>query len=170
MEQPGRGLPKLPRLVTATGSLGARYTPGEVLRYKLSWEKRCAEADAGEIDSPVEEVHETKLIKGGKHEDYPFNMVAGDELVFAIVANDYLDIVICDEQDLDEWAGEEIEIDEDDEDRPLPAGYWHKTDVINCGDQRFEAPEDGRYVLLLINWDDEATEVIVDAAVWEAEE
>lgn len=157
-------------LVTATGSLGARYTPGEVLRYKQLWEKRCAESDEIEIESPVEEVHETKLIKGGEHEDYPFDMAEGDALVFAIDANDYLDIVICDEQELDEWAGKEIEIDEDDVDRVLPAGYWHKTNVMNCGVQRFEAPEDGSYVLLLVNWDDEATEVAVDAAVWEAEE
>jgi hypothetical protein len=34
----------------------------------------------------------------------------------------------------------------------------------------FEAPEDGCFLLLLINWDDEATEVAVDTAVWEAED
>lgn len=157
-------------LVTATGSLGASYTPGEVLRYKQLWEKRCAEADELEIDSPVDEVHETKLIEGGEHEVYPFDMAEGDELVFAFDANDCLDIVICDEQDMDDWAEGNIDDDEDDEERPLPAGYLHKRDVINCREQRFEAPEDGSYVLLLVNWDDEATEVAVDAAVWEAEE
>lgn len=90
-------------LVTATGNLGSKYTPGEVLRYKQLWEKRCAEADEDEIDS-------------------------------------------------------------------LPAGYWHRADVIECREHSFAAPAAWRYVLLLINWDDKATEVAVDAAVWAAEE
>ena len=38
------------------------------------------------------------------------------------------------------------------------------------GEYRFIAPENGHYVLLLINWDEEPTEVTVDAAVWEAED
>ncbi len=33
----------------------------------------------------------------------------------------------------------------------------------------FIAPKACRYVLLLVNWDDEATEVSLDAAVWAAE-
>ena len=51
--------------------------------------------------------------------------------------------------------------------RPLPDGYWHKTNVITGDEYRFVAAEDGCYVLLLINWDEEQTEVTVDAAVWE---
>jgi len=46
---------------------GAHYTPSEVLRYKLDWEKRCGKADKDDIDSPADEVHETKLIEGGEH-------------------------------------------------------------------------------------------------------
>lgn len=170
-------------LVTARGNVGSQYTPGEVLRYKKLWEKRCAEADDDDIDSPIAEVHETKLIDGGEHEVYPFDMDAGDELVFSIDANDCLDIAICDEEDIDDWAdgddddnddGEEEEGDDEDEDdeddRPLPEGYWHKTNVIEGEEYRFDAPESGSYVLLLVNWDQEATEVTVDAAVWKAEE
>jgi len=168
-------------LVTAKGNIGSQYTPGEVLRYKKLWEKRCAEADEEDIDSPVAEVHETKLIDGDQHETYSFDMEAGDELVFSIDANDCLDIVICDEEDIDEWAdgddgkdgeddeGNDEDEEEDDEDeRPLPDGYWHKTNVITGDEYRFVAAEDGCYVLLLINWDEEQTEVTVDAAVWEA--
>lgn len=155
-------------LVTATSSLGASYTPGEVLRYKQLWEKRCADADKDEIDSPVEEVHETKLVEGGEHEVYPFDMNEGDQLVFSIDANDFLDLVICNEEDVDAWVDEEVD-DEDNEECPLPAGYWHRTAVVECREHRFEAPEDGRYVLLLVNWDDEATEASVDAAVWAAQ-
>jgi hypothetical protein len=164
-------------LVTAKGNVGASYTPGEVLRYKLLWEKSCAEAGAEEIDSPVEEVHETKLIDGeGGYEAYPFDMEEGDELVFSIDANDALDIVICDEEDVEAWAeGEdededEEEDDEEEEECPLPPGYWSKTGVIECSEKSFVAEEEGRYVLLLVNWDDEATEVTVDAAVWEEAE
>jgi hypothetical protein len=165
-------------LVTGKSNLGVSYTPGEVRQYKLKWERRCAEAEEGEIDGPIAEVHETKVIEGDEHEVYPFDMEAGDELVFSIDANDCLDIVICDEEDVDEWAdgddnddddGEEEDEgdDQDDEDdRRLPEGYWHKTNVITGEEYRFVAEEDGRYVLLLINWDEEATEVTVDAAVW----
>jgi len=65
---------------------------------------------------------------------------------------------------LDEWSEAEH-----DEARPLPDCYWSRTGVTE-GEYAFVAPEEGRYVLLLVNWDDEATEVTVDAAVWEAEE
>jgi len=170
-------------LVTAKGNVGSQYTPGEVLRYKKLWEKRCAEADDEDIDSPIAEVHETKLIDGdGGYEVYPFDMEEDDEMVFSIDANDCLDIVICDEEDVDEWAdgddddddddGEKEDEDEegddedDEDDRPLPAGYWHKTNVVTGEEYRFVAAEDRRYVLLLINWDEEETEVTVDAAVW----
>src|SRR2546429_7065325 len=105
-------------------------------------------------------------------------METGDELLFSIDANDCLDIVICDEEDVDEWAdGEDDEYYEADEgeddfveeDRPLPSNYWCRTSVITGEEYRFVAQEDGRYVLLLINWDEEGTEVTVDAAVWKAE-
>jgi hypothetical protein len=32
------------------------------------------------------------VIRGGKHEEYPFDMKRGQELVFAIEANDELDL------------------------------------------------------------------------------
>ena len=53
--------------------------------------------------------------------------------------------------------------------RPLPPGYWHKTNVIAGDEYRFVAEDTGSYVLLLVNWDDDPTEVTVDAAVWSAE-
>jgi hypothetical protein len=155
-------------LVTATGNLGARYTAGEVLRYKQLWEKRCAEANKNEIDFPREEIHVEKVLRGGEHEPYFFDMNADDELVFAIDANDYLDIVICNEDDLDTWAEGEAD-NEEEEECPLPEGYWHRTDVINCK-ETFEAPQQGQYVLLLVNWGKDDIEVTVDAAVWEPEE
>lgn len=173
-------------LVTQKGNLGSQYTPGEVFQFKLLWEKRCAETVSNELDSPVEELRETKVIEGGEHEAYPFDMTRGQELVFSIDANDDLDLVICDEEDINAWIGEENEEegdededeDEDwegdDETEPdehtLPEGYWHKTGVVECSEKRFIAPRRGRYVLLLVNWDDEATEVSVNAAVWSAED
>ncbi|MFO0453672.1 MAG: HNH endonuclease [Pseudomonadota bacterium] len=152
-------------LVTVKGNLGSNYRPGEVLRYKQLWEKRCAEADEDEIEAPVEEVHETKLIDGNGNEEYPFDMDEGDELVFSIDANDYLDLVICEEEDIEAWSK-----GEHDEERPLPEGYWHKTGIMEASDYRFVAPEDGHYVLLLVNWDKDPTEVAIDAAVWEGED
>ena len=163
-------------LVTATSSLGARYTPGEVLQYKRQWELRCEEAIDDDIESPVEEIHETKVIGGDEHQDYPFDMTKGDELVFSIDANDYLDLVICDTEDFEGWAadaGDEGDCgvdDDDDGEQTLPDCHWFRTAVIRGDEYRFVAPEDGRYVLLLVNWDDEPTEVTVDASVWEDEE
>jgi hypothetical protein len=111
-------------------------------------------------------------------------MKRGQELVFAVDANDALDLVICHEEDIDAWTGDDEDDpddedegdddtedeDQDDDDRSLPEGYWHKTGIIACNDQSFTAPKRGRYVLLLVNWDDDPTEVTVDAAVWEAED
>ena len=82
-------------LVTAQGSLGSNYTAGEVRRYKHQWEKRCAEASADDIESPIEEVHVSKLIYVDGNEEYPFDMNWGDELVYSISANDYVDAAIC---------------------------------------------------------------------------
>jgi hypothetical protein len=156
----------------------------------MLWEKRCAEADAEDIDSPIAEVHETKLIEGdGGYEIYQFDMEEDDELVFSIDANDFLDIsrsvmkktpmngptattmlvrlIIARTNLEDEDEGDDDEGDEDD--RPLPPGYWHKTNVIAGDEYRFVAEGAGSYVLLLVNWDDDPTEVTVDAAVWSAE-
>lgn len=152
-------------LVTAKGNLGANYTPGEVLHYKQIWEKRCAEAK-DDIDSPIEEIQETKVIDADDHEIYEFDMEEGDDLVFSVDAEECVDLVICEEENFDDWADGEV----NDEERPLPDGYWHRTDVLECGEYQFTAPHEGRFVLLVINWDDEPTEVTVDAAVWAAEE
>ena len=158
-------------LVTVKGGLGARYTPGEVLRYKLDWERRCGEGDADDIDSPIEELNETRLIDGGAHEIYPFEMEEGDELVFSIDASDPLDVVVCGEEDAEAWsAGEADEDDDDDGERPLPTGYLHLTGLSECRERSFAVPEDGCYALVVVNWEDGATEVTIDAAVWAAEE
>lgn len=151
-------------LVTAKGNLGSSYSPGEVLQYKKLWEKSCAEADEQEIESPIEEVHETKLIEGNEHEEYPFDMQEGDELIFSIKASDCVDAVISDDEAVDRWAEGDV-----DEERQLPESYWHKTGVIH-GEYAFIAPEEGQYVLLLVNWDEDSTEITVDVAVWEPTE
>ncbi len=91
-------------------------------------------------------------------------MGRGDELVFSIEANDYLDAVICEEADVEEWTEGEF-----DEESPLPDEYWWFRRRVKEGNYRFTAPQDGRYVLLLVNWDEDETEITVDADVWEAE-
>jgi len=161
-------------LVSAKGSLGARYTPGEMLRYKVEWEKRCAEAEEDDIDSPAEEINETRSIEGDTHEIYPFEMGEDDELVFSIDTDGPLDVVICDEADAEAWSdgevGEDEGDDDDEDDRALPPGYVHLTGLSECRERRFVAPEDGSYALLLVNWDEEDAQFTLDAAVWPAEE
>jgi hypothetical protein len=151
-------------LVTAKSNLGSNYGAGEVLRYKLLWETRCAEAADDDIESPLEEVHETKLIDGNDNEEYAFDMEEDHELVFSIDANDYIDAVICEEEDIEEWSE-----GAHDEEHPLPEGFWHRTGIME-GEYKFVAPEEGSYVLLVVNWDEDATEVTVDAAVWAGED
>lgn len=160
-------------LVTMKGTLGARYTSGEVLRYKLDWEKRCAEAEENEIDSPVDEIYETRVIEGNEHEIYSFGMEEGDDLVFSIDASDPLDVVVCKEGDAESWSEGEVDEGNDNDNNdecPLPAGYLHLTGLTECRERSFRAPEDGSYALLIVNWNDECTEIAVDAAVWAAEE
>jgi len=144
--------------------MGTNYTPGEVLRFKIAWEKHCEEAK-DDIDSPVEEFQETKLIEAGGDEIYEFDMEEGDELVFSVDAEECVDLVICEEEDFEAWADGET----DDEERPLPDGYWHRTDVLECDEYKFTAPHQACFVLLVVNWDDQPTEITVDAAVWAAE-
>lgn len=151
-------------LVTVKSNLGSSYTVGEVLQYKKHWERRCREAAQDELESPGDDYHETKLVNGDGHETYHFDMETGDELVFSINANDYLDAVICDEEDVEQWEDEDL-----DEECPLPENYWYRTGIKE-GSYTFTAPDDGCYVLLLVNWDDDPTEVAVDAAVWEVEQ
>ncbi len=149
-------------LVSAKGPLDARYTPGEVLRYKLEWEKRCAEAEEDDIEFPVEEINETRLIEGDSHEFYVFGMDEDDELVFSIDADGPLDVIICDEADAEAWSdgeveGGEEEDDDDEDDRALQPAYMHLTGLSECRERSFVAPEHGSYALLLVNWDEEDT-------------
>jgi hypothetical protein len=156
-------------LLSIKGNMGAHYTAGEVLHYKLDWEKRCAEAEVNEIDSPVDEIHETRIIEGNEHDLYSFEMQEGDELVFSIDASDPLAVVVCDEEDAEAWSEGEIDHDEDNDNEPLPDGYLHLTGLTECRERTFRAPEAGSYVLLIVNWDEETAEVTVDAAVWASE-
>jgi hypothetical protein len=79
-----------------------------VLHYKRDWEERCSETDTEEIESPADEIHETKVIGANEHEIYPFDMGEGDELVFSIDADGPLDLVVCDEEDAEAWTDGEL--------------------------------------------------------------
>jgi hypothetical protein len=151
-------------IVTAKGNLGTNYGAGEVLQYKKLWEKRCAEADEDEIESPIEEIHETKLIEANENEEYPFDMEEGDELVFSIEASSHLDVVLCDGADVDEWMDNDLT-----EKHALPKNYWCRTGIME-GEYNFVAPDAGCFVLLLVNWSKQPSEVAFDASVWESEE
>lgn len=72
------------------------------------------------------------------------------------------DVVICTQRDYKVWGrrggrGE------------LPAGYLHAENVRRRSFD-FEAPRDGSFVVLLINWSDEETEATIDWAWWDGDE
>ena len=53
-------------------------------------------------------------------------MAADDEMVFSIDANDFLDVVVCDEEDVDEWAdGDDNDADDDDDGEEDEIGRAH---------------------------------------------
>ena len=81
--------------------------------------KHCAEAE-DDIDSPIKEFQETKLIEGEEHETYEFDMEKRDELVFSVAAERCVDLVICEEENYEAWAAGDVE-DENEEHRCLTA-------------------------------------------------
>jgi hypothetical protein len=146
--------------VTTRGNLGSSFSSGEVLRYKNLWETCCKESIANDYYPPRDLCHEIKLIDGNCNEEFSFLLIEGEELIFSIIANDYLDAVISNEVDIDDWSNSEHA-----DDHPLPNCFWHRINILE-GEYKFVAPVDGSYVLLLINWDEDEVEVTFDAAVW----
>lgn len=99
-----------------------------------------------DIEIPLQEFQETKLIDADGHEIYEFEMEEGDQLVFSVDAEDFVDLVVCEEEDFETWDAGEVE----DEERPLPDGYWHRTAVLECNEYKFIAPHEGCFVLLVL--------------------
>ncbi len=104
-------------------------------------EKRCAEAEEDDIEFPVEEINETRLIEGDSHEFMFLEWTRMMELVFLIDADGPLDVIICDEADAEAWSdgeveGGEEEDDDDEDDRALQPAYMHLTGLSECLVQR----------------------------------
>lgn len=114
-----------------------------------------------EDEEAANECDEETIIRADGHKPYWFEMFEGQELVASITAEDFIDIVICNEQDFDAWSNQ----DEDE----WPAHYFLAEDV---GKKRFEfvAPMDGTFIVLLINWTEQDIEATVDIAVWDTED
>lgn len=122
---------------------------------------RLKEKQDDEDEEATNECDEETIIRADGHKPYWFEMFEGQELVASITAEDFIDIVICNEQDFDAWANQ----DKDE----WPAHYFLAEDV---GKKRFEfvAPVDGTFVVLLINWTEQDIEATVDIAVWDTED
>ncbi|MDP8989890.1 MAG: hypothetical protein M3N41_07400 [Acidobacteriota bacterium] len=147
------------------------YTTLEVRTARERLYQRVAElTEAGadfddESEDPIEECQETALIRAGEHKTYPFSMLDGQELVGAISADGFIDIVVCEERDCEKWA--ELECEEED-DVPLPAHYF-LAEEVRGRTLDIVVPKDGDFVVLLINWGDEDVEATIDCAIWPSE-
>ncbi len=135
----------------------AREKLYEQMRDRLEADEGLDEDDEQE---PLYECDEEALVRADAHKPYLFEMSEDEELVGSIAADGFIDVVICDEGDFDDWCNQ----DDDD----WPAHYFLAEDVRRRN-LEFVAPGDGTFVVLLINWSDEDVEVTIDAAVWERE-
>lgn len=149
--------------VTGDEGLGRRFTPQEVREYKLEWERICAQPSVAadddeeedEADEPLVSVHQSRLIRAKDEYAYTFDMEAQQELVCSISADDYVDISICTARDYRKWLdGEEL------------MQYEGEEDVRECELPTFVAPRDGKYVVAIMNDNDEGVDVTVDLSIW----
>jgi len=121
-----------------------------------------------EAEEPIEECEETALIRAEADKFYRFEMLEGQKLVGAVSSDGFIDVLICEESDYEEWSDRD-DTDEDEDDVPLPDHYFIAEDVR----QRrfyFVAPHDDTFVVVLMNWADEDTEITIDTAVWGADD
>ncbi len=155
--------------VTGDEGLGRRFTPQEVTIFKTRWESMCAEAtESGdeeeeedeEPEEPLATLFQTRRIRAKDEYARTFQMEEREELICSISADDYVDISICTERNYQKWLdGEDLNHYDVSEE-----------DVLHCDLQTFVAPRKGKFVLLVMNDNEEDIEVTFDVAVWAAEE
>jgi hypothetical protein len=158
--------------VTGDEGLGRKFTPREVRQYKLQWETICAhagvpdedeeEADGevdDEADEPLVSVFQSRLIRANDECAFAFDMEAGQELICSISADDYVDVSICTARAHKKWLdGEDL------------SHYEGEEDVRECELPTFVAPRDGKFVVLVMNDNDEGVDATVDISIWAASE
>ncbi len=147
--------------VTGDEGLGRRYTEAEVKRHKQAWEKACAtptfEEDKEDAEEPIPILYETALVGSEEEIAYEFDLDEGENLFASVSAIGYVDVMICDPEDYEEWCeGKDIEVYDD-------------VEQIREKEFTFEAPQTGTYLLVLRNASDGEIEVTVEVAVSGAE-
>jgi len=144
------------------------YTMLEVktARKKLAEHVESFDADGNameeESDEPIEECEETAILGPDEHKTYPFEMMEGQRIVGSVSSDEPIDVLICRERDYEEW-------DRNGSKDELPKSYFFAEDIRRRSID-FEAPRNGTFVVLLINWSDEETEATIDWAWWDVEE
>ena len=103
-----------------------------------------------ESDEPIEECEETAILGPDEHKTYPFEMTESQRIVGWVSSDEPIDVLICRERDDEEW-------DRNGSKDELPKSYFFAEDIRRRSID-FEAPRNGTFVVLLINWSDEETE------------
>ncbi len=146
------------------------YTLLEVKEARKALHERVqsrADEEPNDVDEePAAEFEETALIRADDEKVYVFAMAEGQELVGAVSSDGFIDVLICEESDYEEWAERDDDDSDEDDTVSLPAHYFLAEDVRH---RRFSfvAPADDTFVIVLINWAEEDTEITIDCAVWE---
>ena len=115
-----------------------------------------------ESDEPIEECEETAILGPDEHKTYPFEMTESQRIAGRVSSDEPIDVLICRERDYEEW-------DRNGSKDELPKSYFFAEDIRRRSID-FEAPRNGTFVVLLINWSDEETEATIDWAWWDVEE
>jgi hypothetical protein len=115
-----------------------------------------------ESDEPIEECEETAILGPDEHKTYLFEMTERQRIVGSVSSDDPIDVLICRERDYEEW-------DRNGSKDELPKSYFFAEDIRRRSID-FEAPRNGTFVVLLINWSDEETEATIDWAWWDVAE
>ena len=120
-----------------------------------------------ENETPLDECEETALIGADDHKIYAFKMLEGQQIIGSVSSDGIIDLLICRNRDFEEWC--DLDDEGNDDETPLPKSYVFAEDIRHRSIE-FVAPSKGTFVVLLINWADEETEITIDWAHWDVDE
>jgi hypothetical protein len=141
-------------LVSQSGPLGRRISPGEVQRLKQEWERACARGEVA--DEPAAESHDVVSIRSEEAREWTYRLSPAHVIVASFSSDVALTAVIGRKSDVRRWCNDEVAIVAAAED-------------IYTSQLRYTTDRDNHYVVRLENNEDDDAIVEVDIAIWSGE-
>ena len=116
-----------------------------------------------ESEEPLDDRDEIARLRARGERVYTFEMLDGQQLVGAVSANGFINLLICTKRQYEQW------IDSDD-DEIVPYVYYEFAEDIRRRSFDFVAPRNGSFVLVLINRSNKDVEMTIDWAWWDTDE